>query len=514
MNQLEQSAVLPNAALYDEVSAVVDERTLEILERRKSSTRARRRGWLVRRMLLAADFVGLTVAFMLAQLLVPPDGSDSGRVGSEIELLVFLGTLPIWLLVARLYGLYDHDEERTDHSTVDDFVGVLHLVTIGAWVFFAISWATRIAEPYPSKLLVFWTIAIGLVVLARSAARSFCRRRIAYLQNTVIVGAGDVGQLIARKLMQHPEYGINLIGFVDSQPKDRRPDLEHLTLLGDMDRLPAIVRMFDVERVVIAFSNESHERLLKLVRSLKRLNVQVDIVPRLFEVVGPNVGVHTVEGLPLFGLPPLHLSKPALIVKRSMDVIVSGLALVLLAPLLLAIALLVKLDSPGPVLFRQIRMGREDRTFRIFKFRTMTVDADSLKERLADLNLHARAGGDPRMFKILGDPRMTRVGAVLRRYSLDELPQLLNVIRGEMSLVGPRPLILDEDQYVEEWARNRLDLKPGMTGLWQTLGRSEIPFEEMVRLDYFYVTSWSLWNDIRLLVRTLPLVLRGASGPY
>jgi lipopolysaccharide/colanic/teichoic acid biosynthesis glycosyltransferase len=191
-----------------------------------------------------------------------------------------------------------------------------------------------------------------------------------------------------------------------------------------------------------------------------------------------------------------------------MDVVVSAVTLVLLAPLFATIAALIRLGSPGPVFFRQTRMGAGDRTFQIIKFRTMVADADDRKSEFAHLNKHTKTGGDPRMFKIDKDPRVTRIGRVLRRYSLDELPQFFNVLKGEMSLVGPRPLILDEHQHVHDWAQKRLHLRPGMTGLWQVLGRSEIPFEEMVQLDYKYVTNWSLWNDLSLLLRTIPVVVQ------
>jgi lipopolysaccharide/colanic/teichoic acid biosynthesis glycosyltransferase len=241
---------------------------------------------------------------------------------------------------------------------------------------------------------------------------------------------------------------------------------------------------------------------------MKDLEVQVDIVPRFFELVSPGVGVHTVEGLPLIGLARPHLSPSSRFLKRSFDFVASSIALVFLTPLLVLIAVAIRLDSPGAVLFRQVRMGRGDHSFRIFKFRTMVEDADSRKDEVAHLNRHLQNGGDPRMFKIPNDPRVTGVGRWLRRYSLDELPQLLNVIRGEMSLVGPRPLILDEDKYVDNWARQRLDLKPGITGLWQVLGRDGIPFEEMIKLDYVYVTSWSVGGDLGLLLRTIPTVIR------
>jgi exopolysaccharide biosynthesis polyprenyl glycosylphosphotransferase len=491
---------------------LADARTLEIVERRKSRPFASRRGWLVRRMLLVADLTGLLTAFFAAQLLFSPARTGAGafdHIDPFVEVLLFAGTLPAWIVVAKLYRLYERDEERTDHTTSDDVVGVFHLVTVGSWFFLASAWVTGFAAPSFPKLLTFWGLALILVTLARASARAYCRGRIAYLQNTVIVGAGDVGQIVARKFLQHPEYGINLVGFVDSAPKERREDLGHLTLLGTPHDLPSIVRTFDVERVVIAFSGESHQDTLELIRSLNDFSVQIDIVPRLFELVGPNVGIHTVEGLPLVGLPPLRLSRSSRFLKRAMDVVLSTLGLVLIAPALLLLAILISLESRGPVFFRQVRMGAGGQTFRIYKFRTMGADADERKGEVAHLNKHARAGGDPRMFKIVGDPRVTRLGRFLRRYLLDELPQLINVVKGEMSLVGPRPLILEEDQHVGGWGRRRLDLKPGMTGLWQVLGRSDIPFEEMVKIDYLYVTSWSLWSDFTLLFRTIPLCAKG-----
>ena len=270
--------------------------------------------------------------------------------------------------------------------------------------------------------------------------------------------------------------------------------------------------MLDVERVVFAFSEDSHEELLDLIRSIKDMGVQIDIVPRLFEVLGTNVGIHTAEGLPLMGLPPLRLSRSMKSSKRALDLAFSLLCLIPLVPLFAIVAILIKLDSPGPVFFRQVRRGADETEFRIFKFRTMSADAELRKSEVASLNKHLSEGGDPRMFKIHDDPRLTRVGRRLRRYSLDELPQLLNVVEGEMSLVGPRPLILDEDQHVIDWRRRRLNLKPGITGLWQVLGRDDIPFEEMVKLDYLYVTTWSLMNDIKLILRTIPILCRPHTG--
>jgi len=214
--------------------------------------------------------------------------------------------------------------------------------------------------------------------------------------------------------------------------------------------------------------------------------------------------IHSVEGLPLLGLPPVRLSRSDRLLKRAMDNSLALLGVIVLSPFFALLALLIKLDSRGPVLFRQRRVGCQGEMFTIYKFRTMTADADYRKAEFAALNKHAQVGGDPRMFKIGDDPRTTSVGRFLRRYSLDELPQLINVLKGNMSLVGPRPLIPEEARFVERWGEKRLTIKPGITGPWQVLGRSRIPFEEMVKLDYLYVTQWSLFNDLKLILRTIP----------
>jgi len=466
--------------------------------------RTRRRGWLLRRMLLLADLAALTAAFAIAEAAMPAAVDD--HVNLSMEWLFFALTLPVWVVLAKLNRLYDHDEERTDTSVADDLTGVLHLVTLGTWVFLAAGRATGMANPPVLRLVAFWAAAILLVTSFRAVARAYSRRTRTYVQRTVIVGAGAIGNLVARKFQSHKEYGIDVIGFVDSDPRLDSETPRAAPVLGGIDMLPRIVKSLRVERVVIAFLRDSHDATLRLIRELKDFDVEIDIVPRLFEILGMNVRLHTVEGLPLLGLPHARLASSSRILKRTIDLVVSSFALMLLAPLFVAIAVAIKLDSRGPILFRQERMGRGDQTFSIFKFRTMVADAEARKSEWMHLNMHN--GADARMFKIPGDPRVTRVGRVLRRFSLDELPQLVNVVAGRMSLVGPRPLILDEDRHVVDWRRKRLDLKPGMTGLWQVLGASEIPFDEMIRLDYIYVTSWSLWGDARLILQTLPALTR------
>jgi exopolysaccharide biosynthesis polyprenyl glycosylphosphotransferase len=238
------------------------------------------------------------------------------------------------------------------------------------------------------------------------------------------------------------------------------------------------------------------------VRAVRRPDVHLSIVPNYFELFASNATIEDLEGMPIVSLPPMRFSRSVHALKRSVDVLASAAGLAVLAPLLAVVAVLIKLDTRGPVFFRQPREGRGGQRFRIVKFRTMGQDAEQRRFELAELN---DMDGGP-LFKIKDDPRVTRVGRVLRKWSIDELPQLWNVLRGEMSLVGPRPFVVHESELITGWAGRRLETTPGITGLWQVLGRNDIPFDEMVKLDYIYVTNWSLWWDIKILVQTLPVV--------
>jgi exopolysaccharide biosynthesis polyprenyl glycosylphosphotransferase len=487
-----------------------DSSPLEIVVRRDSSTETprRRNEWFVRLTLVAADVLAIVAAYLTARWLVP---HESAGAFMSVALAV---SLPVWIGVLNAARLYDRDNDLIGHSTLDELPALASIVTIGSWLFLLVCTLDD-GDARPIGLVaVFWLALLLLLPIARAIARPLFRRSRHYRQNTVIVGAGAVGQVLGRKLLEHPEYNLDLLGFIDDQPKERREDLEQLTVLGAAEDLSTLIQADAIERVMIAFSNDSHEETLQLIRLLKDFKVRIDIVPRLFEVIPSSLTSQAIAGIPLITLPRLSLSAQSRFLKRAFDLVVGLVIAIVLAPLFLAVAILIKLDSSGPVLFRQKRIGAAGVPFVIFKFRTMIRDADDQKHEVAHLNAHAHRGGDPRMFKIADDPRVTRAGKVLRRFSLDEFPQLLNVLRGEMSLVGPRPLILEEDAHVDDWARRRLALKPGMTGLWQVSGRNAIPFEEMVRLDYLYVTTWSLANDIQLMLKTVPLMFRGQRGGH
>jgi exopolysaccharide biosynthesis polyprenyl glycosylphosphotransferase len=454
----------------------------------------------VRRMLLVADLAGLSVAYAVSRIALPSPGEPA--MDEVWKALAFAATLPVWVVGAKLLSLYDRDEERTDHTTADDLSGIFHLVTAGAWVIVLAQRVTPLSGLRLERILVFWASALVLVGVARALARVYCRRSPTYVQNTLIVGTGRTGELIARKIAHHPEYGLNLLGFVDVDPRKRTEDLEEIVSRGD------------VQRVIIAPSaNATAVQTLGFARKLRDLGVQIDIVPRLFDLVGPSVSVHSVEGLPLIGLPPSRISRSSRAIKRTLDVVLASVALVVAAPLMVYIALRIKLGSPGPVFFRQTRLAEGMREFTFLKFRTMHVGTDDAEHRRyieSSMDRATTAEGNG-LFKLERAGAVTPFGEWLRRTSLDELPQLINVLRGEMSLVGPRPCIPYETEGFEPHHFDRFLVPSGLTGLWQVTARAHSTFVEALDMDAAYARSWSLGLDLKLLLLTPVRALTGAT---
>jgi exopolysaccharide biosynthesis polyprenyl glycosylphosphotransferase len=486
--------------------ASADDRALD--HARPQTSRRRRRGWAMRRVLLAADVVGLLAAFVVTELALA-DFSQGLDPRIVVLFFLFVVSLPVWIVAAKVYGLYDRDEERTDHSTADDVAGVFHLVTVLVWVLFAGAWVTGVTTPQIDKTALFWALAILFVSGARVLGRSLVRRSAAYVQNAVILGAGEVGQLIARKYLQHPEYGIRLVGLVDDGVDSVREELEGLALYGTSDVVD-LVRREDVERVVIAFADVPNARLLDIMRELRALDVQIDVLPRLFEVLTPKLDVHSVEGIPLIGLRPAGISRSSRLLKRAFDLLLAGTALLVTAPFFAFIAWRVKRDSPGPVLFRQPRLGEGGREFPMLKFRTMRIGTDNDVHRdyirsIMDKGAAPVAGG---LYKLDREDAVTKSGKWLRKTSLDELPNLLNVVRGEMSLVGPRPCLAYETEFFQPHHFERFLMPAGMTGLWQVTARARTTFAEALDLDVAYARGWSFGLDLKILARTPLAVFR------
>ncbi len=472
------------------------------LKRRGNLSRGRT--WI----LIGADCIALAAAIALtygiAEAIAPPSLIAPAWLVVTLAVLA----LPAWIAIFTAYNLYERQGRSISLATFDELGDLFHALLAGSLIFLILSQVLRRmmdAEVFfPVEAAIFLATALPLVLLLRGSVRSWVLPSVMQPRRTLIVGAGDVGQVVERKIRSHPEYGLDLVGFVDEQPHTGAK----APLVGAPSDLPQLVDKLEIDWVVLAFSQASYEDTLDLLRAARRPDVHLSIVPRFFEVFASNATIQELEGMPVVNLPPMRLSRSVRVLKRAVDVTAAGLGLLVLAPLLAVAAAAIKLDSRGPVFFRQERHGRGGSVFEILKFRTMVDGAEAQRQALATEN-----EVDGALFKIKDDPRITRVGGFLRTTSIDELPQLWNVLKGEMSLVGPRPFVVHESSQITGWASRRLDLTPGITGLWQVLGRNDMPFDEMVKLDYIYVTNWSIWWDLKILAQTIPVVL-GRRGAY
>ena len=439
---------------------------------------------------------------VVSRLIVPFDADPHGGT------LVFILLTPFWLAALWAFGLYREPGRSIGGMNLSESLSGLTALTAASWLMLiAMVFVSGPSAPV-ATLIAFWMLAIVLVPAARWLSRVTVWSRAAFQERVLIIGAGEVGHTLAAKIGKHAEYRMKLVGFLDDgEPRRNGNGHVHVPVIGALGDLHRIVVEERIDRVIVAFSNARHNDFLRVVRACDDSGVRVNIVPRLFEVVSSRAVVDDVEGIPLLDVAHVELNRVNMAVKRVFDLVVGGVACVFILPLIAVLGVLIKLDSRGPVFYRQARMGRGGRTFSIFKLRSMCDGADKERWDLAD-----QSDYDGPMFKMHTDPRITRLGDVLRRWSLDELPQILNVMKGDMSLVGPRPLWVEEAKQCRGWTQKRLDITPGITGLWQVLGRSDIPFDEMVKLDYMYVTGWSLSWDIKLLLQTVPAVLdkRGA----
>jgi exopolysaccharide biosynthesis polyprenyl glycosylphosphotransferase len=421
--------------------------------------------------------------------------------------IMLAGTAVTWPVVAFSLGLYNASTLGFWVSGVNEVPQMLTALVLVSWPVFLL--ATLTSAPTPGATAL-WTVVLVLLLspLARASVRAKLHRDLPLRQRAVIVGSGVVAGQLVDKMRTHDQYGIIPIGLLDDAPHEvGTPDLPRL---GDLSNLQDVIRDLAVDRVVIAFSQAGHEELLDCIRVCRDEGVAVDVVPRLFEFLDGVRALDQVGGLPLLSIGTPRLSRSSRLAKRCLDFVVAATLTLLLLPLIVLIATAIKVESRGPVFFRQPRVGRGRELFGMFKFRSMYADAEARKHEVVEMN----EADDGVMFKIRSDPRVTRVGRFLRRFSLDELPQLFNVVGGDMSLVGPRPLIQEETAALDSaWQIRRLDLRPGMTGPWQIQGRSETPFQEMVKLDYQYVAGWSLARDVEILLGTLPAVLAGR-GAY
>ncbi len=480
--------------------------------------RAWRRSWIPRLAQITVDGVLLALAFWLAYLLryrwefggdvpaffVQPFQAFLGRAGLFVV---------VTLLILGVRGLYRLPRWT---SFLDEASIIASGVTTGMAVVILYSFLSRFT---PSRLIFIyaWILAIVFLVTQRLIGRwirAWLWSRERMVDRVVIIGSGPAACRIMQYLYTHPQLGYRVLGYIDVEPP-----AEPLVLatergvvqpphLGTLDQAVDLFQKIQVDEVIVALPPAHHDRVLQIVEQCRELDIAFSLVPDLFELALDRVQISEVAGLPLIGIKESRLQGWNWWIKRTMDIVIAATVLVLAAPLMLLIALAIKLDSPGPILFRQVRIGKGGKPFVLYKFRSMVDGADKQQQAL----LRA-TGRSPLLFKLRDDPRVTRVGRFLRRTSLDELPQFWNVLKGEMSVVGPRPPVPEEVAAYQDWHLQRLLVTPGLTGLWQVNGRSDLTFDEMVRLDLYYVENWSPWLDLKVMLRTVPVVLTGR-GAY
>ena len=458
-------------------------------------TPARRRDTALRRCLALADVIAAFVALFFVTAVV-----DAGTVTFRPTVILLA---PFIVFSSKALGLYDRDQHIVRKTTIDEVPAVAYLAVLYAmtvWLAESVLFHHNLGRPEVFALVLS---SLLLFLLGRLVART-ALGIIAEPERAMIVGSRADASRITGKLDGSSGVHTDVVGRL-SLSEVYTDGGVHLSR-GDSARpsLPEMISEKRIDRVIIApDGHDDQEEVLHAIRTIKAIGVKVSVLPRLLEVVGSSSTFEDVDGLTLLGVRQYGVSRSSSSLKRAMDILGSGIGLLILGPLMITLAIAVKLDSRGPVFFRQPRIGRHGNRFGMLKFRSMVPEAEAIKD-----NLRAQNEVEGGLFKIENDPRITRVGGFLRRTSLDELPQLLNVLGGSMSLVGPRPLVEDEDALIEGWERRRLAVKPGMTGLWQIFGSSRIPMQEMVKIDYLYGANWSVWLDLKILLKTVPYVLR------
>ncbi|MFN8179468.1 MAG: sugar transferase [bacterium] len=492
-----------------------------------SSRHLRRRSelWLVG-LAMAVDAIALFAGFLGAHrvrlgLGIFPGPSEPLRIEHAWTLGLLL---PVWIVIHGVNRLYQPKvfETRLDHAA-----GVVKSITFGCLLVLALGFATRTDYFFEKRLVLglAWLFTTSLSLLGRLGLLRAVYRRLytggRRLQRIVIVGAGAEGTRFLQRVRTSDVLEYEVVAFADDDPAKQGREIDGLPVMGGVEQLPEIVRAVSADQVFVAIPSLGQEGTLAMMSRCMRAQLPVRLVSDILHLLVSDTSVETIDGVPTYDIRGDSAPQLALFLKRAFDFLVSGTLLLVFSPLLLFIALLIRVFSPGPVLFRQVRAGQYAREFTMCKFRTMKLETDDSIHRDYAINFitgkqldfEDKQRARDQVFKMTRDPRITPVGAVLRRTSLDELPQLINVFRGEMSIVGPRPPIFYELNHYREWHKKRLRAKPGLTGLWQVSGRSSVPFDEMVLLDLYYIDHWSLKTDLEILFRTIPVVLSG-EGAY
>ncbi len=462
-------------------------------------------------LLLLIDALIISISFVLAYYL--RFEWFLGKAPALIpQLSKFYGTLVfvtfLWLALFKLLGLYDKVDIT---STSDEASSIFGATIVGTLTLLALLFLYRGFWFSRGLLLYSMLMCSALMIFSRYLLNAFQRemyRRGMGVRRTLIVGAGELGQGLAYKMFSEKEVGYKAIGFLDDDPEKLHKDFHGVPVIGSTINLKNKIREMNIDEVILATGRLHQQKVLDIIMECESEGVAFKLVPGILELIASRISTDEIGGIPLLTVKEIRLQGMNAFLKRFVDIVISLTVIVVLSPLMLLIAAAIKLESRGPVFFTQKRVGKDGRTFDLYKFRSMIVNAESMFETIV-----AQKGGDIMRFKAKDDPRVTRIGRIIRKLSIDELPQLFNVLIGDMSLVGPRPPIPIEVEKYSSWHMKRLRIRPGITGLWQVSGRSELPFEDMVRLDIYYIENWSLWMDFRIILRTVPTVLFG-SGAY
>jgi exopolysaccharide biosynthesis polyprenyl glycosylphosphotransferase len=447
-----------------------------------------------------ADAIAISTALFVASIIRFEIMGETPAAELDYTLLIALA-VPIGLALFWIYGLY---EPRQVLGPVNEFKQVFHGVVAGVVLMFLSDSAfnLQLSRGWAFLALLSGFVIVGGERLVLRKALHFMRRRGGDLTRTIVLGTNHEALTMARTLEREKWLGYQILGFVDDDGPTGDEFVDQARVIGKTSEIRELIEERHVGLVLVAATAFEAGRLNRLFWELQSMDVDLQITSGTLDLMASRMIIQSVAGVPLLYVRRTGMDRTQRTLKRAIDVLGSFFGLILLSPLLLFIGLWIKKDSDGEAFFKQVRVGREGRLFTVWKFRTMVKDAEQKRAELEHLS-----EGPGLLFKLKEDPRITKVGSFLRRYSLDELPQLWNVLRGDMSLVGPRPALPAEVEQYDEWVRNRLQVKPGLTGLWQVSGRTDTTFSDYVRYDLFYIQNWSLSLDLWVLWRTLRAVL-------
>ncbi len=482
--------------------------------------RARRRVLL----LLAADMVCIGASFLSAYWFRLLSGFFTRSIPIERSHYITLAAVCVmWAVILSAHGLY---RRQVYLSVFDQMVAVFNSVNLGVLLLLALAFVFKFEYFLERRLVLLaaWALAILLLIFVRVVIiRGILLRRIhrdPFRRRILVVGAGESGRQFVNLVKHTRNHVFEIVGYLDDDPEKQKKEYEGFRVLGTVDDVREVVERLNVERVFVAIHKLHQEEMIDLISRCMKCHVPVKMISDQFHMFTSGGTIERIDGVPTLHVSDNTMRGAAYVMKRTFDVVTAAMLLVVLSPLFALIALIIKVaGGKGPVFFRQSRAGHGGKPFNFYKLRTMRTDADDQVHReyardfVAGEDLKLSKNPSTPVYKMKRDPRVTPIGQLLRKTSLDELPQLFNVLRGEMSLVGPRPPILYELQYYREWHKRRLDAKPGLTGLWQVSGRSSVPFNEMVLLDLYYIDHWSLKLDFEILLRTVPVILFG-KGAY